>query len=69
MLSQRRRAQLGVLAASLVLISTLTILFIGSRDALPQSQQTKNGQQMVIGDTAPKISVSSTKLALIGGNR
>jgi hypothetical protein len=69
MLSQRRRAQLGVLAASLVLISTLTILFIGSRDAVPESQQSKNGQQLVTGDTAPNLSVTSTKLALVGGGR
>ena len=63
MLSQRRRAQLGVLAASLVLISTLTILFMGSRDTVPQPQQSKNSQQIVIGDSAPKL----TKLALGGG--
>ena len=67
MLSQRRRAQLGVLAASLLLVSTLTILFIGSRDAVPHAQQIKNGQQMVIGDTAPKLSATSTRLALVGG--
>lgn len=69
MLSQRRRAQLGVLAASLVLISTLTILFIGSRDAVPQAQQSRNGQQMVIGDTAPTVSGTSAKLALVAGGR
>jgi hypothetical protein len=69
MLSQRRGAQLGVLAASLVLMSTLTILFMGSRDTAPQSHQTKNGQQVVIGDTLSKLPVTSTKLALVGGNR
>ena len=68
MLSQRRGAQLGVLAASLVLMSTLTILFIGSRDAAPQSQQAKNGQQVVVEDTAANLSVNSTKLALVGGD-
>ena len=67
MLSQRRGAHLGVLAASLVLMSTLTILFIGSRDTVPRPQQAKNGQQVVIGDTAPNRSVTSTKLALVGG--
>jgi hypothetical protein len=65
MLSQRRGAQLGVLAASLVLMSTLTILFIGSRDSAPQPQHAKDGQQVVIGDT--NLSVTSTKLALVGG--
>lgn len=69
MLSQRRGAQLGVLAASLVLMSTLTILFIGSRDTVPQPQQATNGQQVVIGDTAPNLSVTSTNLALVGGGR
>ena len=69
MLSQRRGEQLGVLAASLVLMSTLTILFIGSRDTAPQPQQVKNGQQLVIGDHAPNVSVTSTKLALVGGGR
>jgi hypothetical protein len=69
LLSQRRGAQLGVLAATLLLMSTLTILFIGSRDTVPQPQQAKNGQPVVIGDTAPKLPVTSTKLALVGGRR
>ena len=69
MLSQRRGAQLGVLAASLLLMSTLTILFLGSRDTAPQPQQAKNGQQIVIGDAVSKLPATSTKLALVGGNR
>jgi hypothetical protein len=69
MLSQRRGAQLGVLAASLLLMSTLTILFLGSRDTPPQAQQTQNGQQVLIGDTAPNVAVASTKLVLVGGHR
>jgi hypothetical protein len=69
MISQRRGAQLGVLAAFLVLMSTLTILFIGSRDTAPQPQQARNGQQVVIGDTAPNLSGTSTKLALVGSGR
>jgi hypothetical protein len=65
MLSLRRRAQMGVLSACLILVSTLTILYMGSREAVARPQS-GNGLQMVNGDTIPSRSATSTKLAVVG---
>ncbi len=65
MLSLRRRAQMGVLSACLILVSTLTILYMGSREVV-RRPQSSNGLGMVTGDIAPDVSVNSTKLAVVG---
>jgi hypothetical protein len=65
MLSLRRRAQMGVFSACLILVSTLSILYMGSRETALQPQS-NNGRQTVAGDIAPKLSATSTKLAVAG---
>jgi hypothetical protein len=49
MFSHRRRAQMGLLAACTLLISTLTILYQGSRDVAGAPRAT-DGVRLVIGD-------------------
>ena len=65
MFSLRRRAQMGVLSACLILVSTLTILYMGSREAV-RRPQANHGLQMVGGDIGHEISATSTKLAVVG---
>ena len=49
MFSHRRRAQMGLLAGCSLLISTLTILYQGSREVVG-APQSKDGVRLVIGD-------------------
>jgi hypothetical protein len=60
MFSQRRRAQLGLLSASLLLILTLTILYQGSRDGARQLPD-KSGQ--VSSSPMSAIEKGNTQLA------
>ena len=61
MFSHRRRAQMGLLAACTLLISTLTILYQGSREG-GGAPQSKNGVRLVIDDgnqTAPPANLAA----------
>lgn len=65
MLSERRRAQLGLLAGCVILVSTLAILFQGSRDGA--DRPAKNGLGQVARDMAPTFSADGgAGLAALG---
>lgn len=65
MLSERRRAQLGLLTGCVILVSTLAILFQGSRAAA--DRPAKNGLGLVARDMAPTFSADvGAKLAVLG---
>jgi hypothetical protein len=51
MVSERRRAQLGLLAGCVILVSTLTILYEGSR-AAGTGHLENNGRGQIVGDSA-----------------
>jgi hypothetical protein len=62
MFSHRRRAQMGLLAACMLLISTLTILYQGSREGVG-APRAKDGVRLVIGDGSSNQSASPANLA------
>ena len=65
MLSHRRRAQLGVASATLLLITTLTILYQGSHERGAVSADEGNVRLVADRQALPKLAVPEAQVAAL----
>ena len=65
MLSHRRRAQLGVASATLLLITTLTILYQGSHERGAVSASDRNVRLVADEQASPKLDVPEAQVAAL----
>jgi hypothetical protein len=65
MLSHRRRAQLGVASATLLLITTLTILYQGSHERGAVSSDDGNVRLVANQQASPRVVVPEAQVAAL----